>query len=248
MKLKKNILFPLIIPVIIIVIWIIGTAILKLVPTYVVPDPLTVISSAEELIFSGLLFKDTVDTLFKVILGLVLAAIVAIPCGILLGWSEKLEELSKIVVGILRPIPPVAWIPFSILWFGIGTAPAIFIIFMGSVFPILIYTIDGVKRTDKVLIEAGETLGASNFQTLTKIIFPAAIPTIVSGLKVAVGIGLMCTVSAEMIASDSGLGHLIINASNLFDTGATVVGMITIGLIGLVFDFIFRKAEDKIFW
>ncbi|KZX12509.1 ABC transporter permease [Methanobrevibacter curvatus] len=247
MKIKNKFL-PLIIPIIIIVVWIIGTSILKLVPTFVVPDPLTVFDSGEELIFSGRLLRDTIDTLFKVLLGLLTASIVAIPLGILLGSSSRLEEMSKIIVGVLRPIPPVAWIPFSILWFGIGTAPAIFIIFMGSVFPILIYTLDGVKRTDKVLIEAGETLGANRFQILTRIIFPAAIPTIVSGLKVAVGIGLMCTVSAEMIASDSGLGHLIINASNLFDTGATVIGMVTIGIIGLMFDFIFRKIEGKVFW
>ncbi|KZX10460.1 putative aliphatic sulfonates transport permease protein SsuC [Methanobrevibacter filiformis] len=222
--------------------------VLKLVPDYVIPSPVTVITSGYDLVITGRLFLDTTDTLFKVISGLIIASIVAIPCGLLMGWSKKLEEMTKIVVGVLRPIPPLAWIPFSILWFGIGTVPAIFIIFMGCVFPILIYTIDGVKRTDKVLVEAGETLGANSYQTLTKVIFPSSIPTIVSGLKVAVGIALMCTVSAEMIASDKGLGHLILNASQLFDTGATVIGMLAIGVIGLIFDYIFNKAQNRIFW
>ncbi len=222
--------------------------VLKLVPYYILPSPLIVIESGYELIVSGRLLNDTINTLFKVISGLLIASLVAIPLGLLLGWSKKLEEMSKVVVGILRPIPPVAWIPFSILWFGIGTTPAIFIIFMGCVFPILIYTIDGVKRTDKVLVEAGETLGANNFQILTRVIFPSSVPTVVSGLNVATGIALMCTVSAEMIASDSGLGYLILNSSALFDTGATIIGMLTIGLIGLAFDFLFNGVQDEIFW
>ena len=161
---------------------------------------------------------------------------------------SKLETLCSFVISILRPIPPIAWIPFSILWFGIGTAPAIFIIFIGCVFPILIYTIDGVKRTDKVLIESAQTLGADDKTVLTKVILPSAVPPIVSGLKVGVGIALMCTISAEMIGSSSGLGYLILTATNLFDTGTTVVGMLVIGLIGLVLDYVFGLIEKRVFW
>ncbi len=134
------------------------------------------------------------------------------------------------------------------MWFGIGTAPAIFIIFIGCVFPILIYTIDGVKRTDKVLIESAQTLGADDKTVLTKVILPSAVPPIVSGLKVGVGIALMCTISAEMIGSSSGLGYLILTATNLFDTGTTVVGMLVIGLIGLVLDYVFGLIEKRVFW
>lgn len=166
----------------------------------------------------------------------------------MLGWYSKLETLCSFVISILRPIPPIAWIPFSILWFGIGTAPAIFIIFIGCVFPILIYTIDGVKRTDKVLIESAQTLGADDKTVLTKVILPSAVPPIVSGLKVGVGIALMCTISAEMIGSSSGLGYLILTATNLFDTGTTVVGMLVIGLIGLVLDYVFGLIEKRVFW
>jgi NitT/TauT family transport system permease protein len=245
--LNKKIL-PWILPVIIILLWYIFTVIIRIFPDYILPSPLNVVNSGYELIITGKLLTSTIDTLFKVVIGMIISSIIAIPLGILLGWSKKLESMGKIVIAILRPIPPVAWIPFSILWFGIGTAPAIFIISMGCVFPILIYTMDGVKRTDKVLVEVGETLGAKSFQTITKVIFPSAIPTIVSGLKVAIGIALMCTVSAEMVGSDNGLGHLILTASQLFDTGATIVGMLTIGIIGLIFDFIFNKTQEKIFW
>ncbi|WP_409200851.1 ABC transporter permease [Methanobrevibacter sp. DSM 116169] len=246
MNIRK--LYPLILPIIIIFIWFMVTSVLKLVTPYVLPSPVDVCLSAIEVISSGKLFSDSINTLFKVFGGMFFASIVAIPLGILLGWSQILEEMSSFVISVLRPIPPVAWIPFSILWFGIGTVPAIFIIFMGCVFPILIYTIDGVKRTDKVLIEAAQTLGANNWDVLSKIMLPSAVPYILSGLKVGVGIALMCTISAEMIGSSSGLGYMILTATNLFDTGTTVVGMLTIGFIGLILDYLFGKIQDQVFW
>ena len=158
---NKDKFTPIILPILIIIIWYIITSVLELVNPYFLPSPGSVCNSAWNIIQSGKLFVDTMDTLFKVFGGMILASVVAIPLGILLGWYSKLETLCSFVISILRPIPPIAWIPFSILWFGIGTAPAIFIIFIGCVFPILIYTIDGVKRTDKVLIESAQTLGPS---------------------------------------------------------------------------------------
>ena len=238
----------MILPILIIIVWYLITAVFNLVDPYILPSPVEVCFSAWNLRISGELFRDAFDTLFKVFAGIFIAAIVAIPLGILLGWYKRLEDICTFVISILRPIPPVAWIPFSILWFGIGTVPAVFIIFMGCVFPILIYTIDGVKRTDKVLIESAQTLGATDGVILKQVILPSAIPYIVSGLKVGIGIALMCTISAEMIGSSSGLGYMILTATNLFDTGTTVVGMLTIGIIGLILDFIFGYVQDKIFW
>lgn len=220
----------------------------KVFPDYIIPTPLNVLNAGYSLIITGQLLDDTINTLFKVLLGIILATAVAVPLGLILGWSERLEAMSELIVSILRPIPPVAWIPFSLLWFGIGIAPAVFIIFMGCIFPILVYTIDGVKRTDKVLIEAGQTLGANDFQILSKVIFPSSFPTIVTGLKVAFGIDLMCTVSAEMVGSTSGLGQMIMTASTLSNTGDIVIGMLAIGIIGLVFDRLFIHAQRKIFW
>ena len=223
---------PLILPICIIIFWYLITEGLGLVNPYILPGPITVCQSAWELILNGKLLANTLDTLYKVFGGLILASVVAIP----------------LVISILRPIPPVAWIPFSILWFGIGMVPAVFIIFMGCVFPILVYTIDGVKRTDKVLIESAQTLGASDWNVLKRVILPSTLPYIVSGLKVGIGIALMCTISAEMVGSSSGLGYMILTATSLFDPGTTVVGMLDIGLIGIIFDYVFTKAQDKIFW
>ena len=245
---NKRKVLPLILPIVIIIVWYLITGGLHLVRPYVLPSPVEVLYSAINIIQTGKLLQNTMDTLFKVFAGLILASIVAIPLGIILGWYQTLEDLASFVISILRPIPPVAWIPFSILWFGIGTIPAVFIIFMGCVFPILVYTIDGVKRTDKVLIESAQTLGANDWNVLKRVILPSTVPYIVSGLKVGVGIALMCTISAEMIGSSSGLGYMILTATNLFDPGTTVVGMLVIGLIGLVLDYVFGLAQKRIFW
>lgn len=119
---------------------------------------------------------------------------------------------------------------------------------MGCVFPIFVYTVDGVHRTKKVLIESALTFGVTNEQMITEVILPSTIPYIVSGLKVAIGIALMCTISGEMIGSSSGIGYMILTSTNLFDTGSTVVGMLLIGFIGIIFDYIFTKIQEKIFW
>ena len=224
----KNKFVPLILPICIIIFWYLITEGWGIVNPYILPGPITVCQSAWELILNGKL--------------------VAIPLGILLGWYKTLEDIATLVISVLRPIPPVAWIPFSILWFGIGMFPAVFIIFMGCVFPILVYTIDGVKRTDKVLIESAQTLGASDWNVLKRVILPSTVPYIVSGLKVGIGIALMCTISAEMVGSSSGLGYMILTATSLFDPGTTVVGMLDIGLIGIIFDYIFTKIQNRIFW
>jgi NitT/TauT family transport system permease protein len=245
---NKRKILPFILPIIILVIWYILTNGLHLIKPYILPSPVDVCYSAINSLSSGLLIENTINTLIKVFSGLILASIVAIPLGILIGWNQTLEDLTSFVISILRPVPPVAWIPFSILWFGIGAVPAVFIIFMGCVFPILVYTVDGVKRTDKVLIESAQTLGANDWNVLKRVILPSAIPYIISGLKVGIGIALMCTISAEMVGSSSGLGYMILTASNLFDPGTIVVGMLIIGIIGIILDYIFGLAQKKIFW
>ena len=244
----KNKFLPFILPIIILIVWYLITELLHLIPYYVLPSPVDVLSAAYKIIINGSLLKNTVDTLIKVFLGIGLASLIAIPLGIVLGWSRTLERFCSLIISILRPVPPIAWIPFAILWFGIGLSSAVFVIFLGCVFTVLVYTIDGVRRTDKVLVESAQTLGANDWNVLKRVVVPSTVPYIVSGLKVGIGIALMCTISAEMIGSSSGLGYMILTATNLFDTGTTVVCMIVIGLIGLAFDFVFSRAQDKIFW
>lgn len=244
----RKIFISLILPVSVVVIWAILTTFTGLIPSYFLPSPSQVFQSFESLLMNGQLIQDTSLTLMRVVLGLTVSALVGIPMGILMGWSKTVHDFSSLMVCILRPIPPIAWIPFAILWFGVGLESAIFIIFVGSVFPILINTLDGVKRVNKVLLESAYTLGAKNRQVLRKVVIPASLPSIVTGLKVGVGVGLMCTVAAEMIGSNSGLGYLIFTSTSMLDTGSAIVGMLTIGLIGLSADYIFSRIEREVNW
>ncbi|MDP3033946.1 MAG: ABC transporter permease [Methanobacteriaceae archaeon] len=244
----RKIFISLILPVSVVIIWAILTTFTGLIPSYFLPSPSEVLQSFETLLMNGQLVQDTSLTLMRVVLGLTVSALVGIPLGILMGWSNTVKDFSSLMVGILRPIPPIAWIPFAILWFGVGLESAIFIIFVGSVFPILINTMDGVKRVDKVLLESAYTLGASNSQVLRKVAVPASLPSIVTGLKVGVGVGLMCTVAAEMIGSNSGLGYLIFTSTSMLDTGSAIVGMLAIGVIGLGADYLFSRIEKEVSW
>lgn len=244
----RKIWASLILPVLVVIIWASLTTFTGIIPSYFLPSPFEVLKSFEALIANGQLVADTSLTLIRVVLGLLVSALVGIPLGILLGWSKTANDLSSLMVGLLRPIPPIAWIPFAILWFGVGLESTIFIIFMGSVFPILINTMDGVKRVDKVLLESAYTMGASQMQTLRKVVVPASLPNIVTGLKVGVGVGLMCTVAAEMIGSNNGLGYLIFTSTSMLNTGSAIVGMITIGVIGLGADYFFSRIEKEVSW
>ncbi len=244
----RKYLVALIIPLIILVAWSLLTS-FNIIPAYILPSPGEVWNSFLSLLGTNVLLIDTIATLSRVITGLIIAAAVAIPLGIIIGWSKKAENLSDLTIQILRPIPPLAWIPFAMLWFGLGFQSAVFIIFIGTFFPVLINTIDGVKRINKVFIESAYTLGASERQVLSKVIMPASLPSIFTGLRIGIGIGLMCTVAAEMIAVNSGLGYFIMQSMNLINTGDVIVGMLIIGIIGFSMDYTFKRAERKyILW
>ncbi|MDD3985293.1 MAG: ABC transporter permease [Methanobacterium sp.] len=244
----RKTLTSLIVPIIIIIVWALLTTYTGIIPSYLIPSPHDVFIAFEKLLINGTLVEDTFDTLTRVLLGFLVAASVAIPVGIFMGWSKTVEDYLGFIIGILRPIPPIAWIPFAILWFGLGLGSALFVIFVGSIFPILINTADGVKRIDNVYIETAATLGANQYQILKKVVVPAALPNIITGLKVGMGIALMCTVAAEMIGSNNGLGYLILTATSMLDSASAIVGMLTIGLIGLGFEHIFRHMERKLNW
>jgi ABC-type nitrate/sulfonate/bicarbonate transport system permease component len=151
------------------------------------------------------------------------------------------------VVEIMRPIPPIAWIGLAILWFGLGINSAIFLVFIGAFFPILLNTISGVRNVDKRLIEVASTFGARDHEVLRKVVIPAAMPTIFTGLRVGMGIGWMCVVAAEMINPQHGLGDLILSSSSFLRTDRVMVGMISIGILGLIINLILQLAGDRIF-
>lgn len=239
----RKLIISLAVPVTIIILWS-SLTFLGFVPPYILPTPYEVLNSFYQLFVDGELFIHIISTIIRITIGFLIASAIAIPMGIGIGWSKKIETLLNSVIQILRPIPPLAWIPFALLWFGIGLKSEVFIIFIGAFFPILLNTIDGVKGVEKVFIEVAYTLGADERQLLSNVVLPASLPGIFTGLRIGIGVGFMSTIAAEMIAAKSGLGYLIIKAMRLIDTGDVIVGMLTIGVIGFVINHLFKKVED----
>jgi ABC-type nitrate/sulfonate/bicarbonate transport system permease component len=213
-------------------------------PTFALlfPTPSHVVRTMGRLIASGDLFIHIGSSLRRVCIGYLMAVLMAIPLGIAIGWWKRVESLVDPLVNTLRPIPPLAWIPISILWFGIGDAQNAFIIWLCAFFPILLNTTAGVKAIDPMHIRAALCLGATRMALFRRIILNGALPTIVTGLRIGLGIGWMGLVAAELVAAPSGLGYLISDARSLLATDVVVVGMVTIGLLGLLIDLAMRRV------
>jgi NitT/TauT family transport system permease protein len=231
----------------VILLWEIATGVLHIFKPIILPSPDSVLLAALDLAGTGQLFEDAGWSLLRVLLGFAVAAIVAVPVGVIMGWSRVASYIVDPVVEIMRPIPPIAWIGLAILWFGLGLNSAIFLVFIGAFFPILLNTISGVRNVDKKLIEVAYTFGARDFEILRKVVIPAALPTIYTGLRVGMGIGWMCVVAAEMINPQHGLGDLILSSSSFLRTDRVMVGMISIGILGLIINVLFQIAGDRIF-
>ena len=197
---------------------------------------------------SGSLVDNAIISLGRVIAGFLVAAVLAIPLGIGMGRSPIIHELFDSFLQLLRPIPPLAWVPLALAWFKIGLLSMVFIIGMGAFFPILLNTLDGVIGVKKTWIEAAEILGAKERQILSRVILPGAAPTIWTGLRVGFGIAWMCVVAAEMMpGTNSGLGYLIISSYNFGQVPVIIAGMVVIGLIGIGFDYLFKIVEQRSF-
>jgi NitT/TauT family transport system permease protein len=186
-------------------------------------------------------------SLFRVMLGFVFAMLTAIPLGIAIGRYRVVDAILNPVVEAMRPIPPIAWIPLAILMFSRNLLGAqVFIIWVGAFFPILINTTTGVKRTEPVHIDVAKTFGAGEGEILRKIVIPSAGPEIFAGLRIGFGIGWMCLVAAEMIGGGLGLGYLILIMWQVGRTGAVIISMLMIGLIGFLFSYFFLFFEKRL--
>jgi NitT/TauT family transport system permease protein len=210
----------------------------------VFPSPLSVEKGLAQLIHKHVLWADIGDSLRRVALGFGMAAVVGIPLGLTLGWYPALNQVVNPVIQILRPISPIAWIPVAIIFFGVGDRPAVFLIFLSAFFPILVACVGGVSNVPAIFRRAGRNFGLSRTQILARVVFPAALPQILIGLRIALGVAWLVVVAAEMIAVDSGLGYLVIDSRNSGKRYDLVVAaMLVIGLIGLTLDLGFRWLE-----
>jgi ABC-type nitrate/sulfonate/bicarbonate transport system permease component len=231
--------------VVIVVVWQLVVTITKPDPS-VLPPPAAVVLAFGNLLRNGTLGVDTAYSLARVISAWLLSAIVAIPLGLLMGNSRRLERIINPFVELLRPISPLAWIPMAILWFGIGESGKVFVVFIGTFFPILLSTIAGVKEVDPVLLHAGQVFGCTNRLLLfRRVVVPASMPSVVVGLRVAFGTGWAAIIAAELVAAHSGLGFLIANGMDILRADLVLVGMIVIGLLGFLFDAFFRYLQRR---
>lgn len=208
------------------------------------PTPWQVVTGTIELARDGTLWMHIGASLMRVGAGFALAVIVAVPLGLWMGWVHGAYRTLNPLFQILRPISPIAWIPIAILWFGVGNASPIYLIFISSVFPMILQTTAGVHTIEKRYLRAAENFGVSRYTLFMKVVIPAVLPQIIVGMRIGLGVAWLVVVAAEMIALRSGLGYLIIdsrNAGNRYDL--VIAGMIIIGLIGLLLDGSMRLLE-----
>jgi NitT/TauT family transport system permease protein len=208
------------------------------------PTPWQVVTGTIELIDDGTLWDHIGASLLRVSAGFLLAVVVGVPLGLWMGWVRGAFKTLNPIFQILRPISPIAWIPIAILWFGVGDASPIYLIFISSVFPMIVQTIAGVHTIERRYLWAAENFGVSRTRLFMQVVIPAVLPQIVVGMRIGLGVAWLVVVAAEMIALRSGLGYLIIdsrNAGNRYDL--VIAGMIIIGLIGLSLDGVMRLLE-----
>ena len=195
---------------------------------------------------SGELIVDALGSLYRVGVGFAIGAGLALPLGLAMGAQPRVYAWLNPLVQLLRPIPPIAYIPLSILWFGLGNPPAVFLIALGAFFPVLMNTIAGVRQVDGIYLRAARNLGASGATLFLRVILPAAVPYILSGVRIGIGTAFIVVIVSEMIAVNNGLGFRILEAREYFWSDKIMAGMISIGLIGLAIDIAVNKLNNHL--
>jgi NitT/TauT family transport system permease protein len=235
------ILLPCAVAVILLVVWEVAV---RISGSDLFPGPWQVALGLGELVRKGLLPRYIVASLFRVTCGFFLAVLVGVPLGLFLGWYRPAYLALNPLIQVLRPISPIAWIPLAILWFGVADAAPVFLIFLSSVFPITVAATAAVQNLQPVYIRAARNFGLNRMALFRRVILPGTLPQILTGVRIALGVAWLVVVAAEMIAVNSGLGYLIIDARNAGKRYDLVVaGMVVIGLIGLVLDLLVRRLE-----
>ncbi|MDD2206242.1 MAG: ABC transporter permease [Aminobacterium sp.] len=270
MKKISSLFLPVIVPSLFLVFW--GYMAQRIGNDIVLPTVRNVADllthPTENLISMGSLFDNVIVSLVRVLAGYFLAIVLAIPIGIVMGYYGSVFKLFHSFLSIFRPIPPLAWVPLVLAWFGVASLATllgieegswyvyfnnlkfsmIFIIFIGAFYPILTNSIYGVSNVRKTLIDSARVLGAHENDIFKKILLPASAPSIVNGLRVGLGVAWMCLVSAEMLpGSISGIGYLITHSYTVARTDIVIAGMASIGIVGMIMDFVFRIIEKRCF-
>lgn len=211
-----------------------------------IPTPLQVLAVGVEMARSGDLFRDIAASMYRVVLGFVVAAIAGVGLGVLITRSKLAESLLEPVLEMFRPVPSLAFLPLLVLWFGIGETSKVVFIAYATFFPIFTATRLGMRQIDGVLIRAAQSMGASRTDIFRYVELPAASPSILSGLRMGFGMAFFVIVAAEYIAADSGLGFTINNSRTYFDVPRMLLGAIVIGIIGFIINTVLSRFERRI--
>lgn len=210
------------------------------------PAPSEVLKRAIQTFTNGVLLANVLASTRRVMIGFLLAVAVSIPLGLVLGTSRRACAVFDPIISLLRPLPSMSWIPLSLLWFGITETQKYSIVFMGTIAPALLYVIEATRNVDPVLVQAARNLGASRVQVMRHVILPASMAQIISGFKIILGLSWTCVISAELVAAKEGLGFMIMNGKEFFQTDTVVLGMVMISVTVLVIDVILRRIENKV--
>ncbi len=216
------------------------------VKVYNLPAPEVIVNDAVTRVRDGNLMKHISISFIRVLEGFAIAALAALAVGIFIGLNKYFERFMELVLQILKPIPPIAWIPLAILWFGIGETSKLYIIFYGAFFPILLNTVDGIHNIDKKYLELGRVYEVDKIRLVTKVILPGALPSILTGIRVGLGNAWVCVVAAEMIAATAGVGYMLTNGRSLSRADDVILAMLLIGIVGKIMDDVIKVISKKI--
>ncbi|AFS77785.1 ABC transporter permease protein [Gottschalkia acidurici 9a] len=241
-----NRLLPAILtPLVILIAWEIAVK-LGYVKVIILPSPSSIFNTLIAMIKSGELTRHLRISLFRVLEGFLIGSILGLIFGIVIALFKKVEEALSFTISFLRPIPIIAWIPVLILWMGIDEGSKIAVIAIGSFWPVLINTIDGIKSVDKKYLQVAIVLEKSKINTLFKVVLPSALPSIFTGIRVGIGIAWMCVVAAELVAAESGIGYQIMYSREIMQPNQMFAGVFSIGLVGFLIEKIIGHIESKI--
>ena len=233
----------LVLPTLFVALWYTFTEVFKPFHPTLLPSPVSVAQFFLKVAANGELLEHTQASLSRILYANLAALGLGVPLGLAMGLSRTIERLLDGLLSLFRPIPPLAWVPLSILWLGIGTLSVVFITFLAAFFAVLINTMAGARSVDKLHVRAALSLGASRRRLMSHVVLPTIIPYIFTGLRISIGVSWMSIVAAELIAASSGLGYMIIYYREVLRTDAIIVGMLTIGVIGLFMDVGARRLE-----
>ena len=210
------------------------------------PAPSSVLAAIVHLAQLGVLWSDIQASVIRVTMGFLIASAISMTIAVVLARSDRLAVYFMPIVELLRPISVIAWIPLAILWFGLGDKPAWFIIFLGAFFPIFTNTYVGMRSVEAIHLQAAECLGAGRWLFIREVLIPSALPFILTGMRIGLGVGWMCVIAAEMIAAQSGLGYMIQLARVMIETERVIGGMVVIGIVGFAMNYLMLRLEHKL--